>query len=700
MIEIRNLSKSFIISKKETTILNDISYKFPEKGLVVIVGKSGCGKSTLLKLIAMDDKNYKGDIYFDDINAKELDNNFIKNNIIFITSENNLLSYLTVKENLQLMLQDKYLEGLELVDKYNLKSLLDKKAKKLSSGEIQKVCLVIALVLKRRITILDEPIRNIEASSTKMIINDIKALSDVSLVICVSHFEKDFDNVSSFLLRIEDGKLHEEKNIQLSDEKVCPTTFHNDVIKYSFKTLKKNKIIPLSFHIFFYALMYAMIFFFYLGTFKLNNMIDVSLKNDLNHFYFSEEYNNQYQCLNNLRKQYAINAESNLQSFAPIITIEIKDKNNEIKIDHTIPQIAICDNLNINGNNVKILDDTIYCSDYFLNEILNYDEKNDHGYIYCGEEFAINIKEYKTDYIDYLSLNDNVYKEKEKLFKERENLFYSVTYMNKSTFDKIALNFELKATNPIINDKKFEMGIINNTFMENKFKIENDNECLLNNFAFISTFNLDINVEELDEMISNNTIMEYDAFANNLGKTITFVIEDNGKKITKNLIFKGIIRTSTNYFLCISNNLFDELVEYFDYYNVDNLYANAPFYQIDFTKDDYNILKEDVANNELLIYMKSQETYERVFNISIFKPYALMGFGISIVVILLICLLYYFIYLKSDWEKISILKYKGFNKKEVLVYNYFPTIFIHLVYMSILAIVFVFTYSSLINVLF
>ena len=51
MLETRNLKKVYKTKKGvSVTALNDVSIKFPEKGLVFLLGKSGSGKSTLLNI--------------------------------------------------------------------------------------------------------------------------------------------------------------------------------------------------------------------------------------------------------------------------------------------------------------------------------------------------------------------------------------------------------------------------------------------------------------------------------------------------------------------------------------------------------------------------------------------------------------------------------------------------------------------------
>lgn len=53
MIEFRNVTKSYELSEgKKNTILDNVSFKFPDKKNIGVLGVNGAGKSTLLRLIA------------------------------------------------------------------------------------------------------------------------------------------------------------------------------------------------------------------------------------------------------------------------------------------------------------------------------------------------------------------------------------------------------------------------------------------------------------------------------------------------------------------------------------------------------------------------------------------------------------------------------------------------------------------------
>jgi len=52
MIELCNISKTFVLNKRRKTVAKDISVLFPARRAVAILGRNGTGKSTLLKIIS------------------------------------------------------------------------------------------------------------------------------------------------------------------------------------------------------------------------------------------------------------------------------------------------------------------------------------------------------------------------------------------------------------------------------------------------------------------------------------------------------------------------------------------------------------------------------------------------------------------------------------------------------------------------
>ncbi len=52
MIEFRNVSKAYKMNKGKNIVLDNVSFKFPDKQNIGVLGINGAGKSTLLRLIS------------------------------------------------------------------------------------------------------------------------------------------------------------------------------------------------------------------------------------------------------------------------------------------------------------------------------------------------------------------------------------------------------------------------------------------------------------------------------------------------------------------------------------------------------------------------------------------------------------------------------------------------------------------------
>lgn len=218
MLELKNVSKFFDDKSGRINILDNVSLTLPDTGFIALCGKSGCGKTTLLKMITGIINDYQGEILYDGENikgkSKIIKDNFYTKNIFYLKYNDNFFANMKVKEIIRFYLNKDEIGSINyFINKFNLKSLLNKHIKSLSSGELQKISLSIALAKKAPITILDEPICNMDVSSIEGFMNEIKKLSKLSLVIYVSHFERDMEDIYDIKLRMFDGKFNiENKN--------------------------------------------------------------------------------------------------------------------------------------------------------------------------------------------------------------------------------------------------------------------------------------------------------------------------------------------------------------------------------------------------------------------------------------------------------------------------------------------------------
>ena len=206
MLEMKNIYYAYK-SKKDKTILNDISATFKDGVFYSIVGSSGAGKTTLLSLLAGLDTPVKGVVLCDgeDIQKKGL-NYHRKHNISLVFQNYNLIDYLTAVENVKLggkknpetLLKE---VGIEQEDwKRNVLQL--------SGGQQQRVAIARALTSDANILLADEPTGNLDETTADEIIALLKKTAHElgKCVIVVTH-SKHLAKEADVVLKINRGSI-------------------------------------------------------------------------------------------------------------------------------------------------------------------------------------------------------------------------------------------------------------------------------------------------------------------------------------------------------------------------------------------------------------------------------------------------------------------------------------------------------------
>lgn len=268
MIEVKNVKKVYPLSNKNELILNKVSFLLPDKGIYFILGKSGSGKSTLLNLILGIERPDEGYIKIDGRRIDNLSDEgkemFYKNKISILFQNFNLINDLTVKENLNLTisiknmyidLKGEYIKKLlikfKLIDKLNQKTYL------LSGGEKQRLALIRALINNPSIILVDEPTGALDKENQKIILDELKKLSEDKLILIVTHNKELVDKYGDGYLLIKEKsvKIHNiDQNIELKrtkkDKRKKRLSFYFSLLKRNlFSNVFKNifTVISLSF---------------------------------------------------------------------------------------------------------------------------------------------------------------------------------------------------------------------------------------------------------------------------------------------------------------------------------------------------------------------------------------------------------------------------------------------------------------------
>lgn len=213
--EIKFENVDFSYPKRDKMIFENLNLLFEDEKIVGLVGESGSGKSTLMKMVMKWYIAKLGKISLNEEDILEIDSRKLQEKIAYIPQFPQIFSQ-TIRENLVLG-NDKITdeEILEIAEKCRLKGVilstengLDTKINSekviFSSGEMQRLELMRALLKRADVYIFDEPTSNLDTLNESIILNLIKE-NCKGMVFLISH-RMSTVSFSDVVYRVENGK--------------------------------------------------------------------------------------------------------------------------------------------------------------------------------------------------------------------------------------------------------------------------------------------------------------------------------------------------------------------------------------------------------------------------------------------------------------------------------------------------------------
>lgn len=222
MIECENLIKIYKSLDSEVVALQGLDLTVNKGELMAIIGNSGSGKSTLLNMIGGLDRATAGKLYVDGkdlflLNEKEMID-YKKNTVGFVWQNNarNLIPYLTVSENIQLVLnigkqKDIKNRTNELIELVGLSHRKNNCLSELSGGEQQRTAIAIALANNPSILLADEPTGSVDTKTASQILDVFRKLNhELKLTIVIVTHDRAIASKVDRVAAIRDGRLSSE----------------------------------------------------------------------------------------------------------------------------------------------------------------------------------------------------------------------------------------------------------------------------------------------------------------------------------------------------------------------------------------------------------------------------------------------------------------------------------------------------------
>lgn len=217
-VHVLNLCKVYEMGDAKVEVLKDVNLEVEKAKFVAISGPSGSGKTTLLNIVSSIDKPTSGKVvvFGNDLNGKSEDflASFRCNNIGFVFQSYNLVSTLTVAENIAFPMEWLHKSESEIRKRIEeLLEIVDLNQRKehfpfqLSGGEQQRVAFARALANDPPLLLIDEPTGNLDKKTSLKIIQIMEKLkNDRKTIIAVTHDDRIIE-LADKKLCLEDGKL-------------------------------------------------------------------------------------------------------------------------------------------------------------------------------------------------------------------------------------------------------------------------------------------------------------------------------------------------------------------------------------------------------------------------------------------------------------------------------------------------------------
>ena len=207
-LEFKNVSKNY----GKTKALIDFTCTL-EPGIYALLGPNGSGKSTLMNIITDNLKATSGDIYYDDVNVKELKVKF-REKIGFMPQYPGIYPSFTVGDYLGYISAlkgipskeakeeiIKVLEAVELQDSYHTK------VKALSGGMKQRLALAGSVLGNPEILILDEPTAGLDPKQRIAVRNYISSIAFHKIVLIATHVVSDVEFIAKDVIILKKGNI-------------------------------------------------------------------------------------------------------------------------------------------------------------------------------------------------------------------------------------------------------------------------------------------------------------------------------------------------------------------------------------------------------------------------------------------------------------------------------------------------------------
>lgn len=195
-VRVENLS--FKYTPNGPMVLNKINLNIKAGQSIGLVGRSGSGKSTITKLIQKLYLPFEGTIFIDEVDIRQMNPIWLRNNIGVVLQENYLFSG-TIRDNISMPKPDAPIEMIiqaaqisgahsfisEMPEGYD--TIVGERGSTLSGGQRQRIAIARALITNPKIIIFDEATSALDYESERVIMENLDKIKRGRTMFIIAH---------------------------------------------------------------------------------------------------------------------------------------------------------------------------------------------------------------------------------------------------------------------------------------------------------------------------------------------------------------------------------------------------------------------------------------------------------------------------------------------------------------------------------
>lgn len=227
IISVNGLSRSF----GKTKALDSVSFDVEKGSITGLIGKNGAGKTTLIKCLLGLLKPGSGSCTVMELAPTKF-NNSARQKLGYVSQNSTLIEWMTVEELIKYTAS--FYENwnnrkvMELVSQWNLP--VHNITNQLSTGEQQKLSLILSMGHEPDLYILDEPVASFDPISRRQFIKDMIDINieKNSTIIFSTHITSDLERIAGDIVHLKEGKVDFSGDLSALQEEITSFRVSSD----------------------------------------------------------------------------------------------------------------------------------------------------------------------------------------------------------------------------------------------------------------------------------------------------------------------------------------------------------------------------------------------------------------------------------------------------------------------------------------